>query len=96
LVACFAIWTGPAYIKVIGEFIREGRKNKVDVERKQALLKEEIRAIKDKRLSKSAHVVPKKCPGRVTSTPRLFLRETFQAKRKNVGRIPCVSYGKCL
>ena len=53
LVACFAIWTGPAYIKAIGEFIREGRKNKVDVERKQALLKDEIKAIKDRRLSKN-------------------------------------------
>jgi hypothetical protein len=40
---------GPAYIKAIKEVIREGRKNKVEVSGKQAILKEKLKKLKDKR-----------------------------------------------
>jgi hypothetical protein len=49
VVLCTAIWAGPAYIKSIGEVIREGRKNKVEVSGKQAILKEKLKKLKDRR-----------------------------------------------
>lgn len=51
VVLCTAIWAGPAYIKSIGEVIREGRKNKVEVSGNQAILKEKLKKLKDKRLN---------------------------------------------
>lgn len=42
-------YKGPAYIKAIGEVIRLGRLNKVEVQKQQALLKQELQNKLNKR-----------------------------------------------
>ena len=46
------IWKGPEYIRAIGECSRLGKKNRVDIERKQARLDEEVKASIAKRQRK--------------------------------------------
>jgi Sec-independent protein translocase protein TatA len=42
IVAIAFVWRLPELIRAIGEFIREDRSNRADIQRKQALLKEEL------------------------------------------------------